>query len=195
MYIVIGGLRSRTFRVLWMLEEIGVPYEHYPAAPRSEDVTRYNPSGKIPVLLDGDTALTDSTAIMTYLADRHDALTYPAGTLDRARQDGLTHFILDEMDALLWTAARHGFILPEDKRVPAVKDSLKWEYERSLARLAEKLGDGPFLMGDKITLPDLLATHCANWAISAKFPEPTGALADYFEAMRARPAFQRVNAL
>ena len=44
-YKVIGAVRSRTMRVLWMLEEIGAPYEHVAAAPRSDEVTRFNPTG------------------------------------------------------------------------------------------------------------------------------------------------------
>lgn len=195
MYTVIGGLRSRTFRVLWMLEELGEGYEHQASAPRSDEVKAHYSAGKIPVLLDDGVAITDSAAIMTYLADKHSKLTFPAGTLDRARQDAHTQFILDEMDGALWTAARHTFILPEEKRVPQVKESLQWEYGVALDRLAERLGKGPFLMGEKMTVPDLLATHCANWAINAKFPEPTGKLAAYFDRMRDRDAFKRVQNL
>ncbi len=194
MYTVIGGVRSRTFRVLWMLEELGQPYEHLPAAPRSDDVVAHNPSGKVPVLLDGQIPLTDSTAILTYLADKHGAMTFPAGTIDRARQDGHTQFLLDELDALLWTASRHSFILPEELRVSAVKDSLKWEYERSLERLEWRLGKGPYLMGETMTVPDIIAAHCGGWAVVAKFPQPNGALKDYFERLRSREAYQRAQA-
>lgn len=194
MYTVIGDVKSRALRVLWMLEEIGQDYDHIPASPRSDDVQAYNPSGKIPVLLDDGAALTDSTAIVTYLADKHQALTYPCGTLDRARQDGLTHFVLDEMDALLWTAARHSFILPEDRRVPGVKDSLKWEFGTSIDRLAQRLGDGPFLMGEMMTIPDILAAHCGSWAIAAKFPIENDAAEDYFARLRKRPAYKRAAA-
>ena len=84
MYTVIGGTKSRAFRVMWMLEELGQPYTLNPAAPRSEEARKYNPSGKIPALVDGDEVLTDSLAIMTYLADKHGALTAPAGTPERA---------------------------------------------------------------------------------------------------------------
>jgi len=195
MYTIFGGVRSRAFRVLWMLEELGLDYKHEAAAPRSEGVTALYPAGKVPVLLDGDAVLTDSTAILTYLADKHGALTFPAGTIERAKQDGHTHFILDEMDALLWTAARHTFILPEDKRVEAVKDSLKWEYERSLERLDSRLGNGPFLMGETVTVPDLIAAHCLGWATSAKFPEPSANLQAYVNDMRARPAFRKASSL
>jgi len=195
MYTVIGGLRSRTFRVLWMLEELGQGYEHRAAAPRSEEVTAHYPAGKVPVLLEDGTALTDSVAIMTYLADKHGALTFAAGTLDRARQDGHTQFINDEMDAVLWTAARHSFILPEELRVPQIKPSLKWEFEQALARLSDRLGQNEFLMGDTMTIPDILATHCGNWAKNADFPEPPASVAAYFDRMRDRDAFKRVQNL
>ena len=191
MYTVIGGVRSRTLRVLWMLEELGQPYTHLSAAPRSDEVKAHYPAGKIPVLLDNGAALTDSTAILTYLADKHAKLTFPAGTLERARQDGHTQFLLDELDALLWTASRHSFILPEELRVSAIKDSLKWEYQRSLERLEHRLGDGPFLMGKTMTVPDIIAAHCAGWAVSAKFPQPNTPIQDYFDSLRSRPAFQR----
>ncbi len=191
MYTVIGGVRSRTLRVLWMLEELGQPYQHLPAAPRSDEVRAHNPAGKVPVLLVDGTPLTDSTAILTYLADRHGQLTFPAGSLDRARQDGHTQFLLDEFDALLWTASRHSFILPEELRVSAVKDSLKWEYERSLERLDERIGDGPYLMGEAMTVPDIIAAHCAGWAVNAKFPEPNESVQAYFDRLRGRDAFRR----
>lgn len=191
MYTVIGGVRSRTLRVLWMLEELGQPYTHLPAAARSEEVKAHYPAGKVPVLLVDGATLTDSTAILTYLADRHDALTFPAGTLKRAHQDGHTQFLLDEFDALLWTASRHSFVLPEERRVGAIKDSLKWEYAQSLQRLEHRLGNGPFLMGEAITIPDIIAAHCAGWAVSAKFPQPGPGLQGYFDALRDRPAFKR----
>ena len=194
MYQVIGYRASRAFRVLWMLEELGQPYEHIPAAPRSDEARAANPSGKIPALrVDGD-CLTDSTAIMTWLADRHGALTYPAGSLERARQDALTHQILDDIDAVLWTAARHSFVLPEERRVPEVKESLKWEYARNLARMSEAL-EGPFLMGETMTVPDILLTHCLGWASRAGFPDPDEKLAAYVARMQAREAFQRAASL
>lgn len=190
MYTVLGAPRTRTFRVLWLLEELGQPFEHLPAAPNSDQVRAHNGTGKVPVLIDGDAAISDSTAILTYLTDKHGQFTAAPGTLARARQDSLTHFLLDEFDAILWTAARHSFVLPEDQRLPEIKTSLKWEYARSLTRLADRL-TGPCLMGDDFTLPDILATHCLSWGIGAKFPAPEGALADYYARMRARPAHLR----
>ncbi|MBY6135780.1 glutathione S-transferase family protein [Nocardioides marinus] len=194
MYTVIGIPQTRTFRVLWALEEIGTDYELQPHPPRSPEVQALNNSGKVPVLQTDGEIITDSTAILTFLADRHSDLTAPAGTLARARQDALTHLVLDELDAVLWTAARHSFILPEEHRVPEVKDSLKWEFAQSLDRLAERMS-GPFLTGKDFTIADIICTHCLNWARNAKFPVENEAMLDYGKRMRARPAFQRVTAL
>ena len=189
MYTVIGPQKSRAMRVLWMLEELGEPYEHIPAPPRSEEAVRYNPSGKVPALLDGDAVLTDSMAIVTYLADKHSRLTAPAGTVARARQDALTFWLIDEMDAVLWAAAKHSFVLPEDLRMPAVKESLKAEFSASAEKLSAML-DGPFLMGDSISIPDILACHCINWSVGAKFPRVDDRLFAYAKNLRERPAYQ-----
>ncbi len=194
MYQVIGKAATRTFRVIWMLEEIGQPYELTQAMPGSDEVRAVNPSGKVPVLQVGDALITDSTAIMTYLADKHGALTFPAGTVERARQDSLTHCILDDIDAVLWTAARHTFILPEQHRVAEVLPSLQWEFTRNLGRLADRF-QGPFLMGEKMTIADIICTHCLNWAFRAGFPIESDRLTPFTKAMRARDAFKRTAAI
>ena len=98
------------------------------------------------------------------------------------------------MDALLWTAARHSFILPEDQRVPEVKDSLRAEFADNLARITDAM-EGPFVMGDEMTVPDILLCHCGGWARVAKFPDAPAAFKDYTRRLRERPAFQRAAAL
>ena len=195
MYKVIGGVKSRTLRVLWMLEEIGVDYEHIVAAPRSDDVRKHNPSGKVPVLLVDGEALTDSMAILSFLGDRHGKLTHPAGSIERAQQDGLSFRILDELDAVLWSAARHSFILPEQMRVPAVKTTLRWEFEKAADYMSTLLGEKPFLMGEDITIPDILLAHCLGWAINARFQFEGENLRAYLDRLRSRDAFQRAAAL
>jgi len=195
MYTLIGTIPSRAFRVLWMLEEIEEPFTHVNSGPRSAEARAANPAGKVPVLIADGVALTDSSAILAYLADRHARLTYPCGTIERARQDGFMHFINDEFDACLWTAARHSFVLPEERRVPEIKPALKWEFARSVDELMRRMDDGPFLMGEKMTIADILATHCGNWAFGAKFPLENEAFNAYLARMRDRPAFQRVRAM
>lgn len=195
MYRVIGTVKSRAFRVLWMLEELGQPYELVQAAPRSDEARQFNPLGKIPALVDGPDVLTDSVAIMTYLADKHKGLTAPAGTPARARQDAMTCWLIDEMDAALWINAKHTFILPEDLRVSGLQPTLHKEFKRNVdtyAGMLESAG-GAFIMGDHITLPDLLAVHCFGWAFGADFPALPDPLKDYAKRLRARPQFRAAS--
>ena len=194
MYTVVGSRTNRTFRVLWALEELGIEYDHKPCAVRSPEALEHSPTGKLPALICEGEVITDSAAIITFLADRHGGLTFPAGSVRRAQQDALLHRVIDEIDAVLWTAARHSFILPEAERVPAVKDSLKLEFTRSLDRLMEQI-DGPYLMGDTMTIPDIILAHCGGWAYNAKFPLENEAFKAYTNRLRERDAFKRAAAL
>ncbi|MEP1767045.1 MAG: glutathione S-transferase family protein [Sulfitobacter sp.] len=193
MYTVIGSVKSRAFRVMWMLEELGQSYDLVAAPPASEEARKYNPSGKIPALLDGDEVLTDSCAIMQYLADKHGQLTAPAGTVARARQDAMLFWLVDEFDAILWAAAKHSFVFPKDMRIPVIKDSLKGEFERAAKLLSQRL-EGPFLMGDQMTVPDILAVHCINWSIGAGFHAVDDHLGAWAAGLRKRDAFKAVRA-
>ena len=194
MYKAIGHVRSRAFRVLWMLEELGEEYEYINFKPASSEMVAVNPSGKAPALDVDGTVITDSAAIMCYLADKHGKFTAPSGTIDRAQQDSLMHQINDELDAVLWTAARHTFVLPEERRQPLVKESLRWEFTRNCERIAERQ-QGEFMMGDQLTVPDLLLTHCLNWGYAAKFICENKSLLDLAKRLRARPAHKRAYAL
>ncbi|MCA0872659.1 glutathione S-transferase family protein [Seohaeicola saemankumensis] len=194
MYKVYGKASTRAFRVLWMLEEIGEPYELVEVGPHDPQVYAVNPSGKVPVLGVGDDAVSDSSAILTYLADRHGKLTYPAGTIERAHQDALIHAVLDELDSVLWVATRHSFILPEEQRVAEIPSAMKWEFERNIKTLAKRF-KGPFLMGEEMTIADIICVHCLNWGFGIKFPVEDDALLAYGKRMRARPAFQKVAAM
>ena len=195
MITVYGTIDSRASRTLWMLEELGQAYRHVPANPHGEGVVEFNPAGKVPVLIDDGTPITDSTAILTYLADRHGRFTHPAGTLDRARQDSLTQFLLDEFDAALWLAARHSFVLPEEMRLGAIRNTLRWEFERSQKTLIHRIGEADFAMGEKMTVPDFILAHCLTWALSARFPVVEPRLTAFLDRMRHRPAFARAAAL
>ena len=193
MYQVYGVLRSRGFRVMWALEELGQPYEIVEAGPHSDAIYAVNTSGKIPALGVDGTILTDSTAIMTYLADKHAGLAAPAGTLERAKQDAMTQWVLDEVDSVLWSAAKHSAVFPEDRRVGDVVESCKWEFERSIERLAKDF-QGPFLTGEDFAIADIIFVHCLGWARSMGFPDVPDNLRAYARVVRARPAFQAVMA-
>ena len=191
MYKILGIAQSRTFRVLWMLEEIGECYEHIPAKPKSSEIIKFNKTGKVPVLLDGDEVLTDSSAIVSYLGDKHKKLSFQSGSIERAYQDSMVFRIIDEVDMILWLAARHSFILPEERRVNAIKPSLKWEFERNIDRIMSEK-ESKFLLGDEFMLPDIILAHCGSWARSAKFPLENKYFNDYIKMCYDRPAVRRL---
>lgn len=194
MYTVIGPVQSRTLRVIWMLEELGQPYDHVPALPQSDSVVQINPAGKVPVLIYDGTPITDLTAIMTFLADRHGKMTLSQPARWSARQDSLTQFLLDEFDAALWLAARHSFVLPEELRLSAIKNTLRWEFEKSQKQLIHRMGEGDFVIGDQMTVPDIILAHCLIWALTAKFRVIEPRLSKFLAQMRERPAFRRAVA-
>ncbi|WP_439528048.1 glutathione S-transferase family protein [Pannonibacter sp.] len=188
MYKVIGNPRSRAARIYWMLEELGQPYEIVLAKPHSPEVLALNPGGKIPVLIDGDAALTDSVAIVQYLADKHDGCTFAAGTVNRAIQDSFTQFCVDEVEGALWTAAKQGMFY--ENAAPPMQEICKKEFAKALDTLAKRLGNNAYVMGDTFTVPDLILGHCGGWAAMSKFPVPKdGPLYDYFKRLRERPAY------
>ena len=193
MYTVLGSTKNRTLRVIWTLEELGVSYEQVVGDPGSAEVKALNPTGKVPALIVEGEVLADSVAIMTFLSDRHHALTFPAGSVERLRMDGHIHFLLEEFDSLLWVAAKNSFINPVEQRAAEVKPILKWEFERSLKRLEERL-QGEYLMGDTFTISDILAAHCLNWASNAKFPVAGEALTAYTDRCCNRAAYKRALA-
>ncbi len=75
MLTVFHAPRTRSVRVLWMLEEMGLSYEvrlvDFPRHRADAEFMRLNPAGTIPVLTDGDVVISDSAAILEYLARRH----------------------------------------------------------------------------------------------------------------------------
>lgn len=178
-------------RVMWLLEELDCAYDYTPAPPQSEAARAFEPTGKVPILIADGQVLTESVAILTFLADRHGLCTYPAGTVERARQDGFTQFCVDCVEGALWTASKHRFVLPEALRVPEVKQACRHDFAQAMAILEQRLGASEFVMGERFTIPDILFGHAAGWARAAKFDLPEGPVGAYLARITARPALAR----
>ena len=187
---LIGSPKTRAFRVMWMLHELGLPFELDPVAPRDASLEAINPSRKVPILEDGEDYIIDSVAICQYLADKHAKLTFPAGTIKRAHQDSFTQFAVDDVESSLWTAAKHTFALPAELRVEGVLKACRYDFDRAMTALSARLGDKAYVMGGEFTVPDVLLGHCGGWAMSMSWPIPEGNVSDYISRVRARPAFK-----
>jgi glutathione S-transferase len=195
-----GYRNGRTLRALWALEEIGARYEH-----QEVDVMRghgqqawfleLSPLGKVPVLIDDGQIITESAAICMHLAERHPAsgLLPEAGTRARTEIYQWTSFILTELDAALWTIAKHRFGLPKDRRVPEVIATATWELERAAKVLERRLGERTYLVGDAFSVVDILAGHTLLWARSARIDLPIPAIDRHLQVLTMREAFKRAQ--
>jgi len=197
---VFGFPKSRSTRVLWMLEEVGAEYQYRKVdlgagAGQSEGYRELNPSGKVPTLCDDDFCLTESAAILTYLGNRFPEaeLIPPPGSLDYVRYLQWAFFVLSELEQPLWTLAKHKFALPKDYRVPEISRTALWEFERAASVLVEGINESGFLIGEDFTAADLLAAHTLGWAQAFKVPLAHHQLESYAKQHLARPAYLRAR--
>lgn len=191
---------SRSLRVAWTLEELGLDYacQHVDLAAgagREGAHLARHPDGKVPVLVDGDLTLFESAAICRYLAERYDEPggLLPASLEERARVDQWLFFTTGELEQALWTQAKHKFALPRERRVPAVLPTAAWEFQRALEALARRFDGEGWLVGDHFTLADLLLGHTLSWAVQFKTRLPV-ALEAYRQRCASRPALARAVA-
>ena len=182
---------SRSTRVLWLLEELGAPYEIVPveiARPDGSgggDPANPHPLKQVPCLRDGEALIVESLAIWLHLSDAFpDAGMAPAPG-DSARADyvgwlGLSTAVFEP----LVTAAMSGNALSERQaEAQAYFD----------ARFAEALARGPWLMGERFSTVDLVYASLLRFFPSAL--TPTEAISRWLERIAARPALARVRAI
>lgn len=172
---------SRSHRVSWTLEELGLEYQcRHVALDKGEGQTdahlARHPDGKVPVIEDGDVCLFESAPICRYLADTYgDGALLPSDPVARAQVDQWLSFIVTELEQPLWNQAKHTFALPEDKRIAAVLPVCAWEFQRALSALERRYNGQEYLVGNTFTLADMFLAHTLSWAVSMKhrLPERT----------------------
>lgn len=192
-----GSRNSRSLRCVWALEEAGAEYEYQrvwmlKGEGHSPAFKAINPAGKIPVLKDGAMTLTESMAIVQYVADKFpDAQLLPENPVARAQVHRWVYYAVTEVEPHLWAVAQHRFALPEDKRVPALEPTTVWQLERSLRPIEKALVVQPFVAGDAFSMADIVVFHCLVWALSAKLEGVGEAGLAYIERLKTRPAYHR----
>ncbi len=182
-----------------------MPYRYVPVRLRTDgaepdsaqhpDYLALNAQGKVPTLVAGGRALTESVAILYYIARcaPESGLLPNAGMDVYARLDELNAFVLAELEQPLWSCGKHRFALPEERRVPQMLETAAFEFAKAVSALDRLLGDGEFAVGDGFTITDILLAHTFNWAIRFEFevPERYAALRDRHYR---RPAARRAMA-
>lgn len=191
--------RSRSSRVLWLLEELGIDYtiekvDLMQGAGQAEGYKKIHADGKVPAIDDDGFVLTESAAIMTYLADKYPKkkLIPAVGTQQRARFNEWSYFILTELEQPLWTIGKHTFVFPEEKRVKEVLDVALWEFEKACKAAVTMLGNQPFALGAEFSAIDVLLAQTLKWAQAFKVPTHQASLDDYRDRLLQREAFLRV---
>ena len=190
---VYGVPPTRVLRALWLLNELGLDYELIPTAPfseeaRSPEFLALNPTGKVPVLVDGDTVLTESSAIQLYLAEKFPKTgLIPQGIAERAQMYRWIFFLVTEIEQPLWRIARNTVIYPADKRMPADIEMATGECKAMLAVLEKHMHGRKYLVGDRLSVADLNAAYTLDWAREAGMLEDAPVLRGYVEKMYARP--------
>jgi glutathione S-transferase len=192
--------QTRATRVVWALEEVGADYEYIKVdllkgEGNQPAYRELNPSGKVPTFVDDDLVLTESAAICTYLGEKFpDAGLVPvAGSPQRAHYQQWCCFVIGELEQPLWTIAKHRFVLPEERRVPAVIDTAIWEFALAAKVLAIGLGDKAFILDERFTAADILIAHTLRWATSYGLSLNSTRLEAYTERLLGRPAMARVQ--
>jgi glutathione S-transferase len=190
-------------KVLWLLEELGRPYERIDAGMEHGVVNdapyrAMNPNGRIPTLVDGEVVLWESNSVCRYLAMTSGAAglaVYPADPAARASVDRWLDWQLSTLSPaerdLFWGMVR---------TPPAQRDMAKVQgaMQASLACwriLDERLADGrPFLDGAAFTLADIiLGAYARRWfgpEVAVGQPD-LPALRRWYEGLHARPGFAR----
>jgi len=194
-----GTPLSRAGRCLWMLEEVGVPFEnvptHFAGEAQSEAFRRINPNGRVPALDDEGTIVWESMAINLHLADRYGKDLAPRDAAERAHMTQWSFWGMTEIEPGLIDAFVHRAMLPADQRKPEVAAAGEAKLARPLGVLDRELGRRSWLVDDRFTVADLnvasilLVAPLAQVDLSA-YPN----VQRWHAACTSRPAVERMRA-
>jgi glutathione S-transferase len=152
---------SRASRCLWMLEELGVPYEnvpvHFVGEAQKPDFLKINPNGRIPALDDDGLVLFESLAINLHLARKYDAGKglWPKSPDDQSRATQWSIWAMTEVEPPVMTVLRNRAFLPEPQRNEAEAKAGEAALAKPVAVLEGALAGRPYLLGDAFTVADL----------------------------------------
>ena len=186
--------RTRSSRAVWMLEEIGAPYELTEIAGaerRSEAHLERHPLGRVPALeLDDGTVMFESAAICLQLADLHpDApLSAPIGSSERGLIYQWVLFAMTELEGPL-------FRWLSELRDGVTESSSQQRFADAATALQDALQGRDWLLGERFTVADVMCASLLQGAHARQLLEPWPGLQRYVERAEARPAYTRAAAI
>ena len=190
---------TRSLRALWSLRELGVDFDFervnlLAGDHQRPEFLRLNPAGKVPVLVDGDLVISESAAIVLYLAEKYpEKKLLPADLRMRAQVYRWVMFAMTELEQPLWRITRHTVLLPEDKRLPQDVALAREDFTRMAAVFEQHMAGRSFIVGDAITAADCVTAYLMDWANEQGLLDGKPNMQAYLKRMYDRPtAAQRI---
>ncbi len=184
---------TRSIRVRWTLQELGVGFEAVRISllageNKTPEFLKINPAGKLPALVDGNVVLTESIAIVLYLAEKYpEKHLIPTDRVMRAELYRWLLFATTELEQPLWRIARNANLYPENRRVPADIENAREDFKPMAAVLEEHMKGREFIVGDSVTVADFVTAYTLDWANEVGLLEGFPILKAYMERMYQRP--------
>ena len=192
---IYGFAPTRSIRAIWTLQELGVKFDFVDVNLKkgdnhSAEFLALNPAGKLPVLVVGDFVLTESVAIVLYLAEKYrDRGLLPEALEARAEVYRWLLFTATELEQPLWRISKHTALYPEAKRLPAEVELARQDFRDLAIVMEEHLNGGrEFLVGNRLTVADLVAAYTLDWANELHLLDASPNLRGYMEKMYTRPS-------
>jgi glutathione S-transferase len=192
---------ARSFRVLWMLEELGLPYAlrvmAFPPRVHDKAFLALNPRGTVPLYIDGDVHMTESAAICQWLATQHSPRQLGVGEDEPAYADYLNYLHMSDAtltfpQALVLRYSR--FEPPARLQPQVVEDYRKWFLSR-LRTLEPHCASHDYLCAGRFTAADIAVGYALMLAallgLNAHF---TPAVAAYWQRLQTRSGYARALA-
>jgi glutathione S-transferase len=184
---------TRSIRARWTLQELGIDFEAetvnlMKGEHRRPEFLALNPAGKLPVLVDGDLVLTESVAIVLYLAEKYPRQgLLPMDLAQRAEAYRWLLFAATELEQPLWRISRHTFLYPEEQRLPAEVPIASREFIEMAAALDRHMRGRQFLVDERAGVADFVMAYTLDWGNEAKLLGGFPRLIEYMERMYDRP--------
>jgi len=195
MITLYGISASRAFRCLWMLEELGLEYEHvktnFTGDNKAPEYLALNPNGRIPTLVDGDFVLWESLAINLYLAAKYDGGLQPKSLEDRALATQWSFWAMTEVEKPLLELLFHSAILPVEQRRQEARELALQTLEAPFRVLEQCLAGREQLVSDRFCVGDLNVASVLSWVRMARHDlSAHPAIDGWLTACLDRPAAQ-----
>jgi glutathione S-transferase len=190
---------ARSFRALWALEELGLEYRlkvmPFPPRFREPDYLAVNPLGTIPFLVDGKTRMSESAAIVQYLATRSGPTGLAVSPDDPDYGAWLNWLHLGEATLTFPQTLVLRYRVLEPDRAPQVADDYARWFLSRLKAVDRALAEGPWLCAGRFTAADISVGYALLLGRQLRLQESFApAVSDYWERLSARPAFLRAKA-